>query len=157
MIRFTFTILIFIFSGCREDDPGLYDYDYLVFGHFFGKCSGENCIEIFKITGTDIYEDTNDTYPAIDPPYTGNFTKLNRSLYAKISGLDKIIPSELVNTKERTIGQPDAGDWGGVYFEFSAKGKREYWIIDKNRNNIPEYLIPFVQEIEDRIELLASP
>ena len=50
--------------------------------------------------------------------------------------------------------QPDAGDWGGIYFEISEGGETEYWFIDKMRSNIPTYLVPFVEEIEQDIELL---
>lgn len=151
---FVLFLISVISSGCGEEDPGLKDYDYLVFGHFFGRCSGEACIEVFKVTGTDVYEDTNDTYPTNDPPYSGSFKKLDRARYSKVKGLEDFIPSELLNTKEKVIGQPDAGDWGGIYFEFSVNGNREYRIIDKNRNNIPDNLIPFVQQIEDRIASL---
>ena len=146
--------LILGITSCEKDDPGLKNYDYIVFGHFFGFCGGEACIEIFKVTGSDVYEDSKDIYPTNDPPYNGNFIKLDRSLYTAVKGLENEIPSELLRTKEKIIGQPDAGDWGGIYFEYSANGNREYWIIDKNRNNLPDYLIPFVQEIEDRIEAL---
>lgn len=148
------TFLSLFFFGCENNDPGIKDYDYLVFGHFYGKCAGEACVEIFKITGSDIYEDTNDKYPTIDPPYNGNFKKLNQSFYSTAKGLDDFIPSQLINNKEKVIGQPDAGDWGGIYFEFSANGKKEYWILDKNRSNLPEEFIPFVEQIEKRIEAL---
>jgi hypothetical protein len=141
-------------TGCEKDDPGIKDYDYLVFGYFFGFCQGEGCIEIFKITGSDVYEETRDVYHTNDPPYSGTFVKMDRSFYQAVKGLENEIPSQLLNNKEKVIGQPDAGDWGGIYFEFSANGKKEYWIIDKNRLNLPEYLIPFVQQIEDRIEAL---
>ena len=149
-------ILIFglFFTSCEENDPGLKDYDYLMFGHFYGFCAGEACVEIFKITGTELYEDTKDVNPRTAPPYSGDFTKLDRDYFNKVKGLENYIPSELINTKEKVIGQPDAGDWGGIYFEYAVNGKKEYWILDKNRSNLPEVLIPFVEQIEERIAAL---
>ncbi|MFZ9980508.1 MAG: hypothetical protein ACO3FI_00615 [Cyclobacteriaceae bacterium] len=141
-------------TGCEKDDPGIKDFDYLVFGTFYGFCQGEGCIEIFKVTGADVYEDTRDIYPTNDPPYSGNFVKMDRSFYQLAKGLENEIPARLLNTKEKVIGQPDAGDWGGIYFEISVNGKREYWIIDANTLNLPEYLIPFVEEIIKRVTAL---
>lgn len=157
MKNLIFILLIFLVSGCNENDPGLDDYDYLVFGSFYGFCQGEACIEIFKVTGSDVYEDTKDIYPGREELYSGNFKKLDRSFYAAAKGLENYIPAELINSKEKVIGQPDAGDWGGLYFEFSANGTREFWIIDANKNNLPAYLIPFAEQIEARIAALQPP
>lgn len=37
--------------------------DYIIFGWYYGFCAGEQCIEIFKLTGDGLYEDRNDNYP----------------------------------------------------------------------------------------------
>lgn len=147
-------LLILGLLGCEEKDPDLGNFDYLVFGHYYGFCGGEACVEIFKITGSDIYEDTKDEYPGRDGAYTGEFQKLDRSYYPLAKGLENFVPYQLLALKEKIIGQPDAGDWGGLYFEFSSNGKRDYWYIDKNRSNLPDYLIPFAEQIENRIEAL---
>lgn len=151
-----FLTLLFILGllGCEDKDPGLGNFDYIIFGHYYGFCSGEACVEIFKVTGSDVYEDTKDVYPGRDGVYNGEYQKLDRSFYTLAKGLENYVPSELLGNKEKIIGQPDAGDWGGLYFEFSTNGKRDYWYIDKNRSNLPDYLIPFAEQIESRIEAL---
>ncbi len=37
--------------------------EYLIFGHFYGECIGEKCVEIYKLNKTQLLEDTQDVYP----------------------------------------------------------------------------------------------
>lgn len=39
----------------------------------------------------------------------------------------------LLKEKKTVIGQPDAGDWGGIYVEYNANGLRKLWLLDKKR------------------------
>ena len=130
--------------------------DYILFGHFYGECIGEQCIEIFKLTNDSLYEDINDEYPNIDKAYDGNFKALDNSLFEQIKGLQAQVPDELLTTNLRVIGQPDAGDWGGIYFEISSKEQNGFWMIDKMQANLPDYLKPFVTEIEKDIDLIEN-
>ena len=43
--------LLLIFScNSNDDELALGENDYLIFGHFYGFCIGENCIQTFKLT-----------------------------------------------------------------------------------------------------------
>ena len=128
--------------------------DYILFGHFYGFCQGEKCIEIFKLTTTALYEDTNDKYPNQSKPYEGAFQQLDQSLFEKVKDLASKVPQELLATDSGVIGQPDAGDWGGLYFEISVHGKKQYWLMDKMKTNLPDYLRPFAADIESSITLI---
>ncbi len=148
-------ILIFL-SSCEYEhlEKESSDNDYILFGHFYGFCMGEQCVEIFKLTDTALYEDTNDTYPVQSKSYEGSFHQLDQTLFEKVKDLGTKIPQELLATESGVIGQPDAGDWGGLYFEISIKGKKQYWLIDKMKTNLPEYLKPFAADIESAIVVI---
>ena len=87
--------------SCEDKDPGLGNFDYIVFGHYYGFCGGEACVEIFKVTGSDVYEDTKDVYPGRDGIYSGDYQKLDRSFYTLVKGLENYIPSELLGNKKK--------------------------------------------------------
>lgn len=148
--------ILLILTSCEYNDLSESDAtsDYILFGHFYGFCQGEKCVEIFKLTSRALYEDTNDNYPNQRTPYEGNFQKLDQSLFEKVKDLASKVPQELLATDSGVIGQPDAGDWGGLYFEISNQGKKQYWLIDKMKTNLPEYLRPFAADIESSISLI---
>jgi hypothetical protein len=127
---------------------------YIVFGHFYGECVGEKCVENFKLTNTRLYEETTDSYTLT--PSTGVFVELDHSKFEQVKSLATMIPQQLLNNKDISIGNPDAADGGGIYFETLVNGEPKYWRIDKMRSNLPDYLIPFVEEIEKNIALLQN-
>ena len=71
-------------------------------------------------------------------------------------GFEAKIPGELLSQKERVIGMPDAGDWGGYYVEVSINGERQFWLIDKNQYYLPESLKPFASELGTMIGQLSN-
>jgi hypothetical protein len=150
--------IIVVLSSCEYEnlEEQTTNTNYIVFGHFYGFCVGEKCIEIFKLTSTTLYEDTNDKYPSLSQPYEGTFQQLDQALFEKVKDLRTKVPQELLATDSGVIGQPDAGDWGGLYFEISIQGKKQFWLIDKMRTNLPEYLKPFADDIESAIALINS-
>jgi hypothetical protein len=127
---------------------------YIIFGHFYGECLGEKCVENFKLTNTHLFEETTDPYTLM--PGTGTFVELDHSKFEQVKSLATMIPQQLLNTNDITIGSPDTADGGGIYFETKVNGEPKYWRIDKVRSNFPDYLIPFVEEIEKNIALLQN-
>ena len=148
-----FLTALLLLSACDDESVNKVETtpDYIVFGHFYGECGGEQCIEIFKLTEDQLSEDSNDTYPSSDHIYNGSFHTLDAQKFDLVKDLSNHIPHELLSLSENVIGQPDAGDWGGIYFEISSNGEQQYWLIDKMEGNIPEYLRPFVEEIVNSI------
>lgn len=153
-----FTVLLsgFILISCNKDNPGytIKDSDYLVFGHYYGLCAGENCIEIFKLYKDSVFEDTLDIYPSSAHPYDGQFVRLSQTDFDSVSYLFNKIPAKLLQESNHVIGMPDYADGGGLYIEVKINGERKYWLIDKMRSNIPDYLVPFVIEAETCIARL---
>ena len=74
--------LCFILSCTDNDDENAFllgDQDYLVFGHFYGMCAGEGCVETFKLTDLELFEDTVDDYSGTNL----NFIKLDNERIAE--------------------------------------------------------------------------
>lgn len=153
---FLFALLIFFFSACKKDEkPSPVESEYIIFGHFYGMCGGEQCVEIFKWDCCHIYEDTNDNYPSITEKYKPSFIELNYNEHDSVSFLMNSIPAELFSENQKVIGMPDAGDWGGLYFEIKQKDQEvKYWYIDQMKANVPVYLHSFIDDINTAIKRL---
>ena len=143
--------LLLCFS-CKKDEP--VGSDYIVFGHFYGECAGEGCVEIFKVQDGKLFEDSNDIYPDSKHPYIGNYHELSDTKYRLVKDLRRDVPAALLNETAHVIGTPDAGDWGGLYIEINSGSDTRYWLIDKMESNLPAYLVGFKKKVEDAIDLV---
>jgi hypothetical protein len=129
--------------------------DFIVFGHFYGKCFGEGCVETYKIIDSKLYEDTLDQYPGSDTFYPGQFVnQLSAEKYNLVKDLETYFPQELLNETATVIGQPDAGDWGGIYFEIKSGSIHRFWLLDQMENNMPAVYNEFVDRINEKIALI---
>ena len=156
MKKLVFIFLIATACETKEIKEESMSHDYIIFGHFYGECMGEQCVEIYKVTANSLYEDKKDEYPSYNEAYTGNFELLDNTLFEKVKDLRNEIPAELLTTNSTVIGQPDAGDWGGIYFETTHGEEKKYWLIDKMESNLPATLISFVEKIESNIESINN-
>ncbi len=151
----TSVLLLGLFSNCKKDCSSPQpDTGYFIFGHFYGMCFGETCVEIFKIENGALYEDTTDNYPFGDAPYDGMYVPLSSAQYALISDLMSHVPTQLLSETDKIIGTPDAYDQGGYYFEIKESGNRKYWMIDSDNGNIPAYLHTFTDALNSYINRL---
>jgi hypothetical protein len=153
-------ILFLLASGCVPDPKvtqpdSATSTDYLIFGHFYGECGGEQCIETYKLTDTALFEDSVDRYPEGWAPYPGKFVKLSDSLFQEVRSLRENIPNELLSVGDTVFGMPDASDGGGLYIEQSINGKVNIWLIDLQRTHREEYLNPFVIRVQAAISKLS--
>ncbi|KAA3439443.1 hypothetical protein [Rufibacter hautae] len=147
-------LLFLALTACKEQEDALFESpDYLVFGHYYGFCGGENCVEIFKIENMTLFEDTRDRYPG-GKPYEGDFVPKSAALYEQVKDLPHQVPARLMSEERSIIGSPDAADGGGIYLEVGKGGMVRYFFIDKTRHNVPEYLHPFLDEVEAAIAAL---
>lgn len=156
-VKWLFASILFLvlFSACKnEDDTDLLNDDYLIFGHFYGLCEGEQCIEIFKLDENSLSEDSNDSYPQSDDFYDGNFTVLSEEKFQEVTGLEDLFPEALWDETDKVIGQPEVTDGGGLYIEYNKDGVRDFWIIDLVTENIPEAYKPFVDAAVEKIQVI---
>ncbi|MBK8392761.1 MAG: hypothetical protein IPL23_27345 [Saprospiraceae bacterium] len=149
-----FVICILTIVRCKDDDDLNPDTDYLIFGHFYGECVGEGCIEIFKLNGHDLFEDKNDRYPNFDDFYKGSYKRLPKKKFESVNGLIESFPQKLLNEEKNVIGSPDAGDWGGYYVEYNFNDIRKFWCIDKAKGNISSEYYDFLDKLEENIRQL---
>ncbi|QJX45931.1 hypothetical protein HMJ29_02845 [Hymenobacter taeanensis] len=144
-------------GSCSPENPPVEPAaDELVFGQFYGECSGERCIDIYKLDTRhqELLEDTKDAYPTTTAPYEGAFVPLATSFYRRAEDLGQYVPAQLLREPNGPIGQPDAGDWGGYYLEVNKKGKRSFWLLDTQKRNLPAYLHPLADTLRARIDQL---
>ena len=134
--------------GCSSSDEPNSELPTVIFGHFFGECSGERCLETYMLQGESLFEDTNDSFTR-----DYNFVSLADSLYLRVNDLRDLIPAELSDLEGQTFGCPDCGDQGGVYLQLADQNDTEFF-IDMDTNGIPDYLSEFVAEVNERIALL---
>lgn len=147
-------LLTVIMSSCQKDNIKLSKTDYLIFGHFYGFCQGEKCIEIFRLEQNQLLEDTTDNYPNTTSFYDGKYIKLSQQKYNDAKDLIDYFPSDLLNEPDTVIGQPDAGDWGGLYIEYNFDGVRKFWLLDQMKSNVPFKYHPFIDKVNEKIKLI---
>ncbi len=147
-------LLTLILIGCKKDDPLQAKGDYLIFGHFFGECGGPNCIAIFKLDESSLMEDTLDHYPTSADYYEGQYVTLSEAKYNQTKDLPTFFPTALLNEPSNVIGQPDAGDWGGLYIEYHIDGIRKFWLLDLMKINVPTKYHAFIDKVNEKIEMI---
>ena len=146
-------LLLPVLFSCNKKDDAINDSKegYLVFGRFNGFCKGEECIEIFKIDSSYLFEDSKDAYPSRDTFYSGNFVALSDAKFNVTKDLINSFPMQLLNEKDTVFGCPDFADGGGIYLEYNFNGDHGYWIIDNNLYNVPDYLHSYMDEIHEKV------
>ena len=146
------TTVVFLFS-CKDDDGmGIYNQDFLIFGHFYGLCSGEGCVETFKLTSKNLSEDTIDDYMGRDL----NFVPLEDQKFELVKDLIDSFPNQLLYEKKTVFGCPDCADGGGLFIQYSKNGKIKSWRIDQTKKNVPNYLHDFMDKVNEKIRLINN-
>lgn len=125
---------------------------YLLFGHFYGECLGEQCIETYKLTDSNLYEDLEDNYGG----GSYDFVEMSNAEFELVQDLMTFLPQELLSQPDQTFGCPDCLDQGGVLISHFQNGTEKTWRIDNSVDQVPEYLHDFVAEVHERIALLSN-
>lgn len=135
-------MVVLLIYGCRAEE----EQNYLIFGEYYGFCTGPECMRYYKVQNNSLYQNTVDTYPQWDGastlefvPYTGNYP-------GDVLTLASEIPGQLYQDSA-VIGMPDAYDQGGYYVELKADETIYTWKIDHDSVNIPAYLHPFCEKM----------
>ncbi len=145
------SLSILSFATCDKEQPTVLDEnDFLIFGHFYSECDGEYCVETFKLTYDQLFEDLNDNYPGTD----FDFVVLPDEKFEQVKDLPHRLPHELLTTEEDYFGCPDCGDQGGLLIQYSQNGNLKSWKIDQAKRDIPSYLHGFVDNVNEKIRLI---
>jgi hypothetical protein len=152
---------VLVSMACDKKDlpvrPAAGDFEYFMFGHFYGKCGGEACIEIYKMDTKGLWEDTTDVYPVWMSPYIGTYIRLSNEKYELVKDITDFFPEELYAEPNHVLGIPDGGDWGGIYVEIKYVDDEEksgFWLLDQNAYNMPDVFNAFVTRINEKIALV---
>lgn len=150
----TIACIVLLSVSCDKDVDyfTLQEGDYFLFGRYYGMCAGEECVEVYQLTETDLYKDTNDSYMLTD----FKFKKLSHAKFLQAKDLPGYLPDELLLTDEAFLGCPDCVDQGGIFIQLSQNGVVKTWRIDQRKDDIPEYLHDFVDKVNEKIELLRD-
>ncbi len=127
-------ISLLFFVACKKQRvfTEVPENDYIAFGHFYGECVGESCVENYRVTASGIWEDQKDAYPDFTKFYNGNYIFKSNNNLAAINSLVNNIPAALLADSNTVIGSPDAGDQGGIYFEINKNGIHKFWLMDRH-------------------------
>lgn len=147
---------VFVSCDKTEDPPVNNPDDFFVFGRFYGECLGEECIEIFKLQDGKLFEDRNDQYVSNESFYVADFQALDDSKYEAVKDLWSFIPGAIYEEDQVRFGCPDCADQGGLYLEIRTGAFHEYWILDQNKNEVPQYLHSLMDAVNLRIDLINN-
>jgi len=134
------------------------DSEYIVFGDFYGECTGPDCVQIYKIDKGILYHDTTHIYPQKLDFYKGKWEKMPDSKQKLINSLIFNFPLQLFSDTGKVFGMPDAYDQGGIYLETNQNNSSigKFWLIDRDPKNLPEYLKDFVMQLRANIMLMRK-
>lgn len=143
---FLAALLAITFSSCQDDSDKNTEPYYIIFGHFYGMCQGEQCVEIFKVTDKAIFEDSKDNYPNSDDFVKTDFSKLCEEQFQKAQSIISSFPIGILNEPDTVMGCPDCHDQGGLYIEYRKENIRDFWIIDNDKSAVDENFHDFIDE-----------
>jgi len=143
-------IIALVFGSCSKDKDK--SEEYLIFGQSYGECQGVHCLDVFKVTGTKLYEDKDDKF------LTGNYLwyDLSPAKYNLVADLTELMPPKLRTEADQTFGCPDCYDQGTLIIQFFDGENLHEFLIDTDKRSIPDYLHQFVDVVRERITLINN-
>jgi len=143
-----FVCLLLIGSqiSCKKDSAELIlnPDDYLIFGTFYGECTG-NCVKLFKIQNNKLFEDDTDGLTLEEIPFKDKALETAKFEIAK--DLIPSFPNDLLASEKRTYGCPDCADQGGVYIALKEGNLENVWSIDMSDEEQSEAIIEYKNRI----------
>lgn len=142
---------IALLLSCNKDEGiEINAGNFLIFGHFYGECIGEGCVETFKLTDRGLFEDIVDDYSG----ERLEFVALESKLFDEVKELEDYFPVQLLSERKEVFGCPDCADGGGLFIQYSSYGVQHRWRIDQIKDNVPSYLHDFMDRVNEKIALI---
>lgn len=127
----------------------------LVFGVAYGMCppGTDNCSQLYRLTSVGLDEETNNVYPG---DANNNFAYRARPASDHSIALPLIqqLPSQLLQQPNGSIGCPDCVDQGTYFIQYNTMSGTQTWRIDTDLNNVPTYLHPYLNQMQQAIDQL---
>tara|TARA_R110002012_G_scaffold263456_2_gene446537 strand:- start:203363 stop:203821 length:459 start_codon:yes stop_codon:yes gene_type:complete len=140
-----------LLNACDDENDTVNSQAYLVFGHFYGMCVGEGCVQTYKLTEKQLFKDTEQDYSGENV----KFVVLEDEKFELVKDLMNHFPRQLLAEKEIFLGCPDCADGGGLFIQYSDNGNIRTWRIDQVKSNVPDYLHSFMDRVNAKITLLG--
>lgn len=130
----------------------------VVFGRYFGRCLGRDCVEIYKFDGQKLLEDISDKRPNMSNFYKGEFKhEVNLDTRLNLFKLLEVLPYDELNSgRSNIIGLPGNHDQGVYYLEYQDVFVRKFWIIDSDKSNIPKSLHAYSDLLGEMIDIIQE-
>ncbi|MFN7120142.1 MAG: hypothetical protein ACK4TA_25350 [Saprospiraceae bacterium] len=148
------SLLITLLAACSNNQEELQtaaltdeaELSSLVFGKYYGFCLGD-CATLYKVEANTLLIDEINRF--MDWESLRFQTKpLSGDRYAVAKTLLNEFPEELLQERQETIGCPNCADQGAFAIEVQQNGETRRWIIDTDRNVLPDYLKAYVDKID---------
>jgi hypothetical protein len=149
------------FFSCQQevepvDDATEYP-EYILFGRFTlaSWCSGETCVELFRIDSKGLYEDVLDQIPEAETLQTTQMDiVLSRADYDNIIAILKNHNyRKLFEQPEHTLGTLFSENLH-FYFEYKSKSRHESWIIDGSFDgSVSQNLQPLLMDLNTMVQI----
>ncbi len=112
-----------------------------------------NCVTLYKLQNRQLFADKMSRGSE-----SLNFsnTPLPAEFYAIASPLAETFPQSLLDNEKRTYGAPDTYDQGTIYLIRHTKDDTDPWYIDTNEAILPDFLVPYLQEISHVTDSLRN-
>lgn len=132
--------------SCSKEEHDTANH-YLVFGHTYGKCVGEECLEVFKLTQDSLFEDLSDNF------FSGGakFVSLSKAKHSLALPLLADFPQELKGEVNRTFGCPGCHDQATIIIQYFDGVKLQQFLVDEDKPMIPVFLHAYVEDIQKTI------
>lgn len=131
--------------------------DYFMFGSFSGNCEGRLFVDIYKLEGNTLYEDSRRDYPSFEEmPYTGKFYQIEYGNIKEVKELMKSIPRDLLAEDNLIVGAPNGRDGGGIIIQIKRDGVIKTWLIDANTERIPKPLQGYVEDVKLVVDKIVN-
>lgn len=130
--------------------------DYVVIGTYFGKCTGVDCQQFYKIESEKVVHYLNVNYGSFDFNQYHFKTLVYRD--DLVAFLQKV-PTEIVAIKgqTKTYGTPDSHDQGGVYVELrQGDVLTKIYLDNDDTTDQSQNVILFKNFIQDKITELKT-
>lgn len=101
ILTIAFFATFFLISCKKDNEVNLSKTDYIIFGHFYGECIGEQCVKIFKLDKEKLFEDTKRIYPTGNSFYEGRFDQLPKEKFDITKDLTNYFPMSLLKEKKQ--------------------------------------------------------
>lgn len=101
ILTIAFFATFFLISCKKDNEVNLSKTDYIIFGHFYGECIGEQCVKIFKLDKKKLFEDTKRIYPTGNSFYEGRFDQLPKEKFDITKDLTNYFPMSLLKEKKQ--------------------------------------------------------